>query len=532
MNTRILFHLIGFLLHLPLAGLGICCLVALFHDWLREEHANPPVAFGISFGFTLVLHLVLRRLGRGSDVVLRRRDSFVLVGLGWICCILCGTLPYCICEPRLGLTDAFFESVSGFTATGATVISGLDDLPASLLLWRAMTQWMGGVGVLILIVALLSKLGAGSRSLFRHESSTFDTKETRTTIQDLAKEILLIYAFLTTVCFLGLWLFCGMPPFHALCHTFTTVATGGFSTHDESVGYYKSLRIEIWIMIFMILSSINFLLYVWLGKSIGERLGDCRAWWASWRESEERGWSQCAEWWRDRLGQSRGRKGWLKRWKDDESFRYSMLLLVMVVLFVSIDLRWNGTSIPDSLRRAAFQATSIMTTTGYATADYDRWSAFPVLLLLVLMVVGGNAGSTSGGLKMGRFILYFKILRYHLRMSIRPKQVMQIKLNGNPVSEEFRIDTQFLIATAAVSLLLGTLAFCLMEPHRDLRTCFSGTLATLFNIGPALGDLGPTRTYGDLHAHTKFMLSFLMLLGRFEFYTFMVLFMPSLWKKH
>ena len=181
---------------------------------------------------------------------------------------------------------------------------------------------------------------------------------------------------------------------------------------------------------------------------------------------------------------------------------------------------------------AAFQATALMTTTGFATEDYDQWPALAILLLVVLMVIGGSAGSTSGGLKVGRVILFFKILRYQLRLRIRPRQVMHLRLNGNAVSEAFRIDTQFLIATASASLLLGTVLVCVMEPGMDLRSCFSAALATLFNIGPALGDLGPTETYAGLNAGTKVLLSFLMLLGRFEFFTFLVLFMPTLWRKH
>jgi trk system potassium uptake protein TrkH len=381
--------------------------------------------------------------------------------------------------------------VSGFTATGATVISDIEIMPRSLLLWRALTQWLGGMGILVLFVALLSSFGAGSKALFRHESSAFETEGLSPRIQWISIQLWGIYVTMSLVCFLGLRML-GMGSFDAFCHACTTVATGGFSTYNASIGHFNSLGIELWIIVFMIFGAINFMLYAWVIR---------RQW---------------------------------DRWRQDEASKVLLIVMFAVTLLIAANLLLSGMaeSVPQSLRQSAFQVVAIMTTTGFATADFDQWPAFSVILLILLMVVGGCAGSTSGGLKVGRLILFFKIIRYQLKMGFRPNQVMSLKLNGNNVSDRFRVDTLFLISTAGVAVLVGSVVVCLLQPQLDLRSCVSAVLATLFNIGPALGEVGPTRHYGDLNGLTKIFLSFLMVLGRLEFYALMVLFMPSLWKRY
>ncbi len=492
MNLKILCKLIGVLLIFLAVSQGVCFFCAIYYAESAAGELDAREAFAFSFGVSLLSGLILRALGRGGGNELLRRESISVVGLGWIFCTLCGAIPYCLCEPRMSLTDSLFESVSGFTATGATVIENLEQLPKSLLLWRALTQWLGGMGILVLFVALLSSFGAGSKALFRHESSAFETERLSPRIQRISLELWGIYVVLSLVCFLGLWLVGKMEIFDAVCHTFTTVATGGFSTYNDSIAHFDSLVIELWIIVFMILGALNFMLY------------------------------------------ARLRRGQWDRWRQDEASKVFVLVLCVAALVIAGCLVWNGGehSYRESFRKALFQVIAVMTTTGFTTADYDQWPAFTVVLLVMLMAAGGCAGSTSGGLKVGRLILFFKILRYQLRMGFRPNQVMKLKLNGNAVSESFRADTLFLIATAAVSLLLGTAVVCLLEPQLDIRSCFSATLATLFNIGPALGEAGPARTYASFHGAAKLVLSFLMVLGRLEFYALLVLFMPSLWKRY
>lgn len=490
MNLKILSKLVGFLLLFLAASQALCL---GFSIWHRETTAgiDPIEAFSFSILFSVVSGLMLIGLGRGAGNELLRRESVSVVGLGWIFCTIYGALPYFLCEPRMGAADSLFESVSGFTATGATVIANIEAMPRSLLLWRALTQWLGGMGILVLFVALLSSFGAGSKALFRHESSTFETEGLSPRIQWISIQLWGIYVGLSVVCFIGLRLL-GMGDFDALCHTFTTVATGGFSTYNASIGEFNSLAIELWIIVFMVLGAINFMLYAWLLR---------RQW---------------------------------DRWKYDEASKVLLLTLVIFAVLIGANLTLVGSdqSTGANFRQAFFQVIAIMTTTGFSTADFDQWPAFSVILLVVLMVVGGCAGSTSGGLKVGRLILFFKIVHFQLRTGFRPNQVMKLRLNGNAVSDRFRIDTLFLIAVAGVSVLIGCVVVCLLQPQEDLRTCVSAVLATLFNIGPALGDVGPTRHYGDLNAVTKVFLSFLMVLGRLEFYALLVLFMPSLWRRY
>lgn len=490
MNLRILSKLIGVLLILLAVSQGVCL---AFSIWRGEfaEGLDAVEAFSISIGLALISGLAFFVLGRDSGNELLRRESVSVVGLGWIFCTLYGALPYLLCEPRMSLADGLFESVSGFTATGATVIEDLERLPKSLLLWRGLTQWLGGMGILVLFVALLSSFGAGSKALFRHESSTVETEGLSPRIQWISLQLWGIYVFLSLICFLGMRLL-GMGSFDAVCHTFTTVATGGFSTYNDSVAHFDSFAIELWIELFMLLGAMNFMLYAWLLR---------RQW---------------------------------DRWRQDEASKALLLILSLAALVIALNLVWSDVDLSylESFRQALFQVIAIMTTTGFTTADYDQWPAFSVILLVALMVIGGCAGSTSGGLKVGRMVLFFKIVRYQLRTGFRPNQVMKLRLNGNAVSESFRIDTLFLIATAAISLLLGTVVVSCLQPGLDVRSCFSSALATLFNIGPALGEVGPTRTYADLNGVTKVFLSCLMVLGRLEFYALLVLFMPSLWRRY
>lgn len=513
MNLRILSKLIGFLLLFLSASQLLCLLFSLWESE-AENGLSSTHAFAISVGFSFIVGLALVALGRGSGNELLRRESISVVGLGWIFCTLFGAMPYFLCEPRMGLADSLFESVSGFTATGATVISDIEAMARSLLLWRALTQWLGGMGILVLFVALLSSFGAGSKALFRHESSSFETERISPRIQGISLQLWGIYVFFSILCFAGLCAL-GMGRFDALCHTFTTIATGGFSTYNASIGHFQSLAIELWILLFMIFGSINFMLYSRLLR---------------------RQWNRIIQPKTQHAKQSKTRPFHSQKssWKQYEASLVLLLILAIATICITINLSLTETqkTWANNLREAAFSVIAIMTTTGFSTANFDKWPPFSVMLLVLLMVIGGCAGSTSGGLKVGRFILFFKIACYHLKIGFRPNQIMKLHLNGNPVSERFRIDTLFLIAIAGISTLLGSLLVCLLEPMLDLRSCISAVLATLFNIGPALGDLGPTQNYGQLGATTKMILSFLMVLGRLEFYALLVLFIPSLWKRY
>jgi trk system potassium uptake protein len=490
MNFRLLAKILGLLLLLLAATMLVC----LGYSLVAEERTTewgPATAFGWSIGVTAGVGLVFFLYGRKAGRDILRKEAIAVVGLGWLICSLFGALPYVLSPPKLDLAAAIFESVSGFTTTGASVITDLNQWPRSLLLWRAFTQWLGGLGILVLFVALLSYVGVGSKALFRHESSAKTGEGLRARIQDVAVQLWQIYVGLTVLCALGLVVL-GMDLFEAVCHAFTTLSTGGFSTRNESIAAFDSLAIELWIVLFMIIGSISFMLYAWL----------LRGKWA--------------------------------RWKTEEETKTHLLIMGLVTLVIAIDLavRMESTGGLRALRESLFQVVSIMTTSGFVTADYDQWPSLSKMLLILLMAIGGCAGSTSGGLKVSRVIIFLKTLRLDTLHAFRPNLVSRLSLNGNPIDDAVRHQTVFLIALAGVTVPLGTVLVCLMEPGFDMDSGFAAVMTTLFNVGPGLGEVGPTRNFAHLVPGTQLFLSLLMIFGRLEFFALLVLFMPSLWRKY
>jgi len=340
-------------------------------------------------------------------------------------------------------------------------------------------------------VAVLSFLGVGSRSLMQHESSLNISDAAAARIRDVAKKLLLIYLGLSAACGLGLWAL-GMTPYEAVCHAMTTISTGGFSTENQSIGHWNSLAIEAWLTLFMLLGSVSFMLYVFVAN---------RRW---------------------------------KRLKAEEEARYYVLFLAAACVAVGLNL-WLGednTSFGHGLRRAFFTIVSISTTTGFGTEDYDQWPTFSRLLLLGLMAVGGCAGSTAGGVKMNRVILFVRISIQELVKSFRPNQIFRLRLNGTTPDDSVRLQTTLFLSFAFGTCGLASLAIALLEPHFDLTSAFGAVLATLFNIGPGMGMVGPTDNFASLHPASLILLSLVMALGRLEFFAVLVLFLPSLWRRY
>jgi trk system potassium uptake protein len=490
MNYRLLSKILGFILVLLSLAMLFCLGYAVLFEE-RRAGMDAVDALWISGAITAFSGAVLLFLGWNSGREILRKEAIAIVGLSWVVAVLFGALPYLLSEPRLGVVAAMFESASGFTTTGATVMDDLNRFPRSLLLWRALTQWLGGLGILVLFVALLTYFGVGSKALFRHESTAKSSEGLRAKIHDVAAILLKIYVAMSVLCCLGLWAL-GMTFYDALAHTFTAVSTGGFSPRNESIAAYDSLGIELWLVLFMILGGISFMLYAWLLRSRWER------------------------------------------WGREEETRFFLGLLAAAVIVIAVDVAWlqPEVSLPEALRQSVFNVTSIVTTTGYATSDFDRWPPFSKILLLLLMFTGGCAGSTSGGIKVGRWVLFLKIVRAELIASFRPRQVISVRLNGNPAGEELRIQTVFFVALAGLSLGLGTALVSLLEPHLDITSCIGTVAATLFNIGPGFGAVGPAENFAHLSAGTQLLLAFLMLLGRLEFFAVLVLFVPSLWREY
>jgi trk system potassium uptake protein len=489
MNFRLLSKVLGLLLLLLACTMLVCLAYAVWGVGAAEDDAAG--AFGISVLVTALVGGLLLLIGRSAGREILRKEAIAIVGLGWILSTVFGSLPYIFATPGLGVADAFFESASGFTTTGASVMADIESFPRSLLLWRALTQWLGGLGILVLFVALLTYLGVGSKALFRHESSAKSGEGLKTRIHDVALRLWQIYLLFSVVCCAGLVLL-GMSFYEALCHAMTAISTGGFSTRNASIAAFDSLAIELWLTLFMCIGGVSFMLMAWLFR---------RRW---------------------------------ERWEKDEETRFYLLLLLIGGIIIAVDLvlMQENMLLGEALRSAFFQVVSIMTTTGYATADFDAWPPFSKVLLLILMFVGGCAGSTSGGIKVSRLVLFFKIVRTEIIAAFRPNQVIAVHINGNQVDEELKVQTLFFLALAAALSGMGTLLIALLEPTLDVTSSFSAVVATLFNIGPGFGMVGPTQNFGGLGSVTKIFLSLFMILGRLEFFAVLVLFVPSLWRKY
>jgi trk system potassium uptake protein TrkH len=418
----------------------------------------------------------------------RSKEAFAVVSLSWIIASVFGAAPYLLTGTFATFSEAFFETMSGFTTTGASVLTNIEVLPHGVLFWRSLTHWLGGMGIIVLFVAVLSSLGVCGLPMFRAESPGPVAEKIKPRISATAKILWYTYVGLTIAETLILWLL-GMPLFDALCHTFGTLATGGFSTKNASIGYYTNPLIHWVIILFMFLSGANFALHYLALKG----------------------------------------KNIKTFWRNGEFRLYSFIILLFISVLTGVLIFSTNQSIETSLRQAAFQVISIMTTTGYATADFDLWPYFAKVLLLMLMFVGGCSGSTGGSIKVGRILILLKQSRIELQRAMHPRAILNAKINGKSISSDMVMNVQqfffIYIAITAVSVVI------MSAMGLDLISAFTSVAATIGNIGPGLGRVGPTQNYSFVPAVGKYYLSFLMLLGRLELFTVLVLFLPSFWKK-
>jgi trk system potassium uptake protein TrkH len=494
MNLRILAKILGALLLLESIAMFAC---AIF-TWLDPncDCSWSMMALMKSAGISAAFGGGMMLLGWSKVTKIPRREGVVIVGLGWILSGIFGGLPYLFGQPAMAPADALFESVSGFTTTGSTVMTDIEAWPRGILMWRSVTQWLGGLGILVLFVALLSYLGVGTKSLFRNESS-FQTGEASTArIRDTALSLWRVYLSITTICILGLKAM-GLTWYNAVCHGFTAVSTGGFSPHNASIGYYSDWgngwMIELWLSLFMLICSVSFLIWVVIVKKRWKRL-----------RSEEEG-----------------------KW-------------FFLICFVSAMMIATGIAAKDmegflpALRHAWFIVVSIGSTTGFGTVDYEQWPGFALVLIAMLMLLGGCSGSTAGGMKVSRLLVMIRTARFEVVKAFRPHKVFKMQVNGNSLDPDARAQTVIFICLycflfVIASLLMGMLEFV---NDIDLVTSVGAVFATLPNIGPGFGEVGPTKNFAHFLPGTKVFLSLLMILGRLELYAVLVLFVPSLWRKY
>ena len=496
MNYRILAKILGWLMLLMAVAMGVCGVFA----WLDPavEMAGAVKGLFKSAGITFAVGVSLALIGWGKFPRVPRREGVMVVGLGWIFAAFFGALPYLLCPPFLSLSDAFFESASGFTTTGSTVIEDLEVWPRGILLWRAMTQWFGGVGILVLFIAVLSYLGVGSKSLFRNESSFQVSEAMSSRIRDTAMMILRIYLLISAICLLvlkGL----GLSWFNAVAHTLTLVSTGGFSPHNESIAYYSGWEngwaIQLWMSFIMLVCSMNFLLYVLVASRRWQRLRD-----------EEDGW-------------------------------YFIGNSVFFVMVIGVGLIFAPTGSWDMGRawhESSFMVISLASGTGYTNSDHALWPAWCQAVLMILMLIGGCSGSTTGGMKMGRMVVFLKSSFQDIVQAFRPNLVFRLRVNGNVIDDNTRARIVSFVAFYLFIIAIGAVAVGMLEAGRgiDLETCLGASLATVCNVGPGFGDVGPASNYAHLRDPTKWFLGALMILGRLELFAILVLFVPAAWRKY
>lgn len=425
---------------------------------------------------------------RKAERNIGKREGFIIVTITWLVISLFGSLPYLLSNAIPNFTDAFFETISGFTTTGASILVDIESVPKGLLFWRSLTHWIGGMGIIVLSVAILPILGIGGMQLFVAEmpGTGITSDKLHPRITQTAKRLWLIYVMLT-VAEIVLLLLGGMNLFDSICHSFATMATGGFSTQNTSIAGY-SPYIQYIIVLFMIMAGTNFTLhYLGLHGKVKEV------------------------------------------WKNEEYRYYILFTFGFVILITIIMIFHSDIAVEKAFRDSLFQVVSIVTTTGFVTSDYLLWPGNLWIFIFLLMFIGGSAGSTAGGIKIARQILLLKNSALEFKRMIHPKAVIPVRFNGRAVPQDIIHMIMAFFLFYILTFFAGTFIMTLLGLEFD--TAIGATIASLGNIGPGLGEVGPVENYSDLPGAAKWLASFLMLLGRLELFTVIILFSPSFWRK-
>ncbi len=480
-NINIIFRVLGSLLFIEAFFLLISLIVAVIYN------EDDIFAFIYSIAIALSVGFLSRVFTNASKKDIGKREGFIIVSFVWIIFSFVGSLPFILSGYIPNLTDAFFETISGFTTTGSSILTDIESLPHGILFWRSIIQWMGGMGIIVLSLAILPILGIGGMQLFAAEVPGPVPDKLHPRIKETAKRLWLIYVFFT-IAEVILLLLGGMNLFDAINHSFTTMATGGYSTKQDSIAYWDSPYIHYVIIIFMIIAGTNFTLAYFALKFKFRKVF------------------------------------------RNEEFRYYIGFILFFSIIISLIIYYNtSTGFEKSFRDSLFQVVSLMTTTGFATVDYMKWIPFTIVLLFIVMFFGSSAGSTGGGIKTMRIVLLMKNSLAEFKRLIHPQAVVQVRFNNQSVKPQIIYNILAFVVFYIVIFVMGTILMAAMG--LDLDSAMGSVIATLGNIGPGIGSVGPVENFSQIPDLGKWLLSFLMLVGRLELFTVLILLSPSFWRK-
>ena len=476
-NYKTVFFTLGILQII----LGIFMLIPIFVQFFFKEIDSS--FFGASI-ITIIFGTLFFLSNLDHDKKLNLQQAFLLTALSWLSIAIFGSLPLIFSEVNFSFTNAFFESMSGITTTGSTIIPNLEEMPKAILLWRAILQWLGGIGIIVMAITLMPIMNVGGMQLFKISNSDSSEKILPKS-KEIALRLIYIYSGLTTLCAIS-YKILGMDTFDSITHSMTTIATGGFSNYNESIGFFNSFSIEISAMIFIILGSLPFIAYIKFLN--GDR----------------------------------------KIFFSDIQIRTFLKIILISILILSIYLFLDKSS-ELNFRTVLFNVISILTGTGYVNAQFDNWGGFPLIIFIGLMFIGGCAGSTTCGIKIFRFQILYSFVLNQLKKIIYPKGVFVLKYNQSPVDDKFTASIisfiyMYLVIFFAITALLSLTGL-------DFITSISGAATSISNVGPGLGStIGPNGNFSSLPDISKWILSFGMILGRLELFAILVLFLPSFWR--
>ena len=484
-NGKIVLKIIGFITII----VGLFMIMPAIISWVGN--GDDAMCFFLSSLITMAIGASLVWI-KSPNKSIRKREGYLIVGLGWIAMCLVGALPYLI-HHDISISEAIFESTSGFTTTGATIFEDIESLSYGTLFWRSLTQWIGGMGIIVFTIAIFPLLGIGGVELFVAESPGPQSDKIHPRIKEVAKRLWLIYVGLTVFLFFILHFLGDMKIFDAINHAMTTMSTGGFSTKNASIAHFASPWVEYPILIFMFIGGMNYTIIYFLFKGKFRRA-----------------------------------------WKSDE-FRFYLLLVSILIVIVSL-MVYNVTSfsLEEAFRNSAFQIVSVITTTGYVTVDYTAWNGSLTMVFFMLLFMGACAGSTSGGIKVIRHLVFFKNSVLEFKRLLHPAAFIRLKVDGNVINGKIITHILVFLLCYLILFVFGSLimSWILADDPTPFLSSIGSTATCIGNVGPAIGSVGPMDNFAHIPAVGKMFLAFLMIIGRLEVFTVLIILTPYFWKSN